>query len=139
MCRVHVRRATWGGDVDLLHQPTMRPAPIPPRNLSCDTKPELVQQATSVQSVGRRVRLDTLSKQKYGLIVRQAGGGSMSRADSNGDGWSWMQEVLEVTRSVAQRHSVSSSAVATAWVLHQPQARADGWGASFLQVGEGFC
>ncbi|GLI71509.1 hypothetical protein VaNZ11_016732 [Volvox africanus] len=67
-----------------------------------------------------KVQLDTASKQKYGLILRQVGGGSAG----GGGGWSWMQEVLEATRTVAQRHGVSSSAVATAWVLHQPQVAA---------------
>ncbi|GIL90237.1 hypothetical protein Vretifemale_17920 [Volvox reticuliferus] len=73
-----------------------------------------------------KVRLDTASKQKYGLVLRQVGGGSAGGGSGGGGGggWSWMQEVLEATRTVAQRHGVSSSAVATAWVLHQPQVAA---------------
>ncbi|EFJ42148.1 hypothetical protein VOLCADRAFT_97847 [Volvox carteri f. nagariensis] len=67
-----------------------------------------------------KVRLDTASKQKYGFVLRQAGQGSAG----GGGGWGWMQEVLEATRTVAQRYGVSSSAVATAWVLHQPQVAA---------------
>ncbi|KXZ50070.1 hypothetical protein GPECTOR_18g49 [Gonium pectorale] len=65
-----------------------------------------------------KARLDTASKQKYALLLKEAGG------SGPGGGWGWMQEVLEATRAVAERHSVSASAVATAWVLAQPQVAA---------------
>ncbi|GLC67069.1 hypothetical protein PLESTF_000511600 [Pleodorina starrii] len=75
-----------------------------------------------------KVRLDTASKQKYGLVVRQAGeepgGHGGSGGAGGGGGWAWMQEVLEAARTVGQRHGVSASTVATAWVLHQPQVAA---------------
>ncbi|GFR48697.1 hypothetical protein Agub_g10653 [Astrephomene gubernaculifera] len=74
-----------------------------------------------------RVRLDTASKQKYGLVLREAAGGGRGGGGGGGSssGWSWFQEVLEACRQVAGRHpGTSASSVAIAWVLHQPQVSA---------------
>ncbi|KAG2427620.1 hypothetical protein HXX76_012272 [Chlamydomonas incerta] len=76
-----------------------------------------------------KVRLDTASKQKYGALLHQVGtppGGLAGGAAAAGGGsWGFMQEVLEATRAVGERHGgVSSSAVALAWVLQQPQVAA---------------
>eukprot|EP00198_Chlamydomonas_reinhardtii_P011876 XP_001701213.1 predicted protein [Chlamydomonas reinhardtii] len=73
-----------------------------------------------------KVRLDTASKQKYGTLLHQVGtppgGLAGGAAVAGGGSWAFMQEVLGATRAVGERHGgVSSSAVALAWVLQQPQ------------------
>ncbi|PNW86744.1 hypothetical protein CHLRE_02g095127v5 [Chlamydomonas reinhardtii] len=76
-----------------------------------------------------KVRLDTASKQKYGTLLHQVGtppgGLAGGAAVAGGGSWAFMQEVLGATRAVGERHGgVSSSAVALAWVLQQPQVAA---------------
>eukprot|EP00798_Chlamydomonas_sp_ICE-L_P007144 gene7145-251_t len=59
-----------------------------------------------------KVRLDTMSKTKYGMQLKEMGG------------WKWMQELLQVLDRIAKKHNSSISAVATRWVLDQPNVPA---------------
>lgn len=75
-----------------------------------------------------RARIDTLSKARYGTLLRQLGG------------WSWMQDVLTVLHEIGQKHGVSPSCVASRWVLQQPGVSAVILGArnaSHVRVGDG--
>lgn len=54
------------------------------------------------------MRIDTLSKARYGMLVRQLGG------------WAWLQDMLAVLHDVGSRHGVSASCVASRWALQQP-------------------
>ncbi len=51
--------------------------------------------------------LDTLSKSKYGLQLKQMGG------------WAFMQDMLATLKHIATKHAVSVSAVSLRWVLDQ--------------------
>lgn len=55
-----------------------------------------------------KARIDTMSKARYGTLLRQLGG------------WSWMQDVLQVLHDIGEKHGVSASCVAGRWVLQQP-------------------
>jgi aryl-alcohol dehydrogenase-like predicted oxidoreductase len=57
-------------------------------------------------------RVDTVSKSKYGTLLREVGG------------WAWLQRLLDALRAVARRKRVSVAAVAARWVLQQPQVSA---------------
>jgi len=52
-----------------------------------------------------KVSVDTSSKQKYASVLRKVGS------------WDWLQELLVVLKSVADKHNVSIANVATKWVL----------------------
>ncbi|KAF6265763.1 aldo/keto reductase [Scenedesmus sp. NREL 46B-D3] len=54
------------------------------------------------------VRIDTVSKARYGTLLKQLGG------------WSWLQDLLRVLHDVGGKHGVSASCVAARWVLQQP-------------------
>ncbi|WIA11681.1 hypothetical protein OEZ85_011778 [Tetradesmus obliquus] len=58
------------------------------------------------------VRIDTVSKARYGTLLKQLGG------------WSWMQDLLRVLHEVGEKHGVSASCVAARWVLQQPNVAA---------------
>eukprot|EP00878_Enallax_costatus_P000475 GHUV01000567.1.p1 GENE.GHUV01000567.1~~GHUV01000567.1.p1 ORF type:complete len:455 (+),score=136.94 GHUV01000567.1:163-1527(+) len=54
------------------------------------------------------VRIDTISKARYGTLIKQLGG------------WSWLQDMLRVLHDIGEKHGVSGSCVASRWVLQQP-------------------
>lgn len=62
----------------------------------------------SVAAAAARGAVNTYSRAKYASVVSQAGG------------WEWLQRLLGVLSSVADKHSTSVANVASRWVLQRP-------------------